>query len=102
MRTWKGGVRTVISHVTPSLLSLLALVCGAGVTPDLLCKPPPQKRKWRTQWYSVGFLTPKKDSIVVSEETLAGMESASGNAWCYVFVWSFGSSPACCLQMERR
>lgn len=43
MRTWKGGGTTTdISHVTHSLLSLLALVCRAGVTSDLLCQNPPQ------------------------------------------------------------
>lgn len=59
-------------------------------------------RKWRTEWYSVGLLTPKKGSIVVSEETLAGIVSALGNAWCHIFVLSFGSSPVCCSQMKRR
>lgn len=88
MRTWKGGVRTtIISHITPSSLSLLTLVCGVAVTPDLLCKT---KKENGEQYAPVWDCLLLKGFIVVSEETLAGIESALGNAWCSIFVWSLG------------
>lgn len=59
MRTWRATVRTtVISHITPSLLSILTLVCRAEVTSDPLCETP-TVRQWRTGWCGVGSLTPK-------------------------------------------
>lgn len=85
-----------LSHYSLSIVSAYISLWGSNDPLTCSVKILP-KKKVENGMPQRGIALLLKGFIVVSEETLAGIESALGNAWCYIFVWSFGHLvPAVC------